>query len=64
LELTQKIKTDMIREAEGKYKTISPCFKAKTFKDSFTEYKDQVYFWFNDAEQSTHVIKRKKNVQS
>ena len=52
----KKIKTKLIREAKRKYKSIFPCSRTEKFKDCFTLYGDKLYFWFDTADQNTHVV--------
>ena len=53
------IEQDMIREAVQEYGEILPCGGKNTFNECFIDYKNGVKtFWFNDIEDSTHIIRR------
>ncbi len=52
----ETVKKNMINEARKKYTKIFPCKTYSNFGDSFTRYKNRVYFWFNTRDRSTHVL--------
>jgi len=47
----------LIERAQAKYGEISACDTCITLEDCFTESMSNVYFWFNDSSNSTHVEK-------
>lgn len=49
-------KQTLIRDAIRQYKKIEPCTIAKTFDDCFTIEEGMLFFWFNTADNSTHVV--------
>ncbi len=51
-----EIKTDLITEAKDHYSVIFPCGNKASFEECFTRYGDQLFFWFNTEDHSTHVI--------
>jgi hypothetical protein len=48
----------MIRQAEKEYDRIYPCAMKKNLRDCFTVEEDRLYFWFNTADETTHVLTR------
>jgi hypothetical protein len=53
-----EVKTDMIAEATSDYSIIFPCGNKTSFEDCFTRNGDQLIFWFNTEDHSTHVISK------
>ncbi len=53
------LKEKLIKLAQDTYKEILPCPSKGTFKESFTVENNKVYFWFNTADNSTHVMSEK-----
>ena len=51
-----EVKKSMIRKARKKYEQIYPCATKKGFGDCFTVDEDRIMFWFNTADESTHVL--------
>lgn len=51
-----ELKTDMIAEAKNDYSVIFPCGNKTSFEECFTRNEDQLLFWFNTEDHSTHVI--------
>ncbi len=51
-----KMKTDLISEARDHYSVIFPCGDKVSFDECFTSNGDQLLFWFNTEDQSTHVM--------
>jgi hypothetical protein len=51
-----ELKYEMISEATQNFATIYPCGNKKTLEDCFTMNGDQLLFWFNTEDQSTHII--------
>ncbi len=49
----------LIKRAIKDYKTIYPCGHFDEFSKCFTEIKDELVFWFNTEDGSTHIIKQK-----
>lgn len=46
----------LIARALGKHERIFPCAQKQCMTDCFTEIGDQLFFWFNTEDNSTHVI--------
>jgi hypothetical protein len=51
-----ELKKKMIRKAKQQYDQIYPCSAKKTLRDCFTVEEDQILFWFNTTDESTHVL--------
>ncbi len=51
-----EIKNNMIRKALDLYKDIHPCSTKNDLVDCFTIEGNMVFFWFNTADESTHVL--------
>lgn len=51
-----ELKTNMIAEATNDYAVIFPCGNKVSFEECFTRNEDQLIFWFNTEDNSTHVI--------
>lgn len=51
-----KLERKMINLATEKHEKIFPCAHKQRLSDCFTRYEDQVFFWYNTEDQSTHVI--------
>jgi hypothetical protein len=54
-----KLKEKMIKRAKDRYKKIMPCPTRDDFNECFTVEGNHIYFWFNTADQSTHVLAEK-----
>ena len=56
--VSTQLKKIMVKIASKKYGAITPCPKAKELLNnkSFTIFKNNVFFWFNDSTGSTRVI--------
>jgi hypothetical protein len=52
LPISDDIKNDMIAEAKIKYGDITP------LKEDYTFVGSRYFFWFNDSDGSTHIVKR------
>lgn len=52
----EQAKYAMINEAKKTYKKIYPCSNRKSLSDCFTIEGDLLLFWFNTADNSTHLI--------
>ena len=52
------LKAEMITEALERDPHAQPIGTRESFDDSFTIYEDQLYLWWNDTINSTHVITR------
>ena len=50
------LKRNMINEARERYSKILPCSNKEKFSDCFTVDCDQLLFWFNTEDKSTHVL--------
>ena len=53
-----KIKKEMIQKAKEQYRQIYPCSAKKKLRDCFTVEEDQMLFWFNTTDETTHVLTR------
>lgn len=51
-----KVKEQLIKDAQQRYKTIFPCSHRKTFDECFTTEEEMVFFWFNTEDETTHLI--------
>lgn len=54
-----KVKEQLINKAKDRFKKIFPCPTTKTLRESFTIENDNIYFWFNTEDKSTHVLAEK-----
>ena len=52
------LKKKMIRQAQKQYQQIYPCMTKKFLGDCFTVEENQILFWFNTKDDSTHVLSR------
>ena len=50
-------KIELIQLAFRKYENITPCGKRESFAECFTRLDDELMFWFNTEEGSTHMVK-------
>jgi hypothetical protein len=51
-----ELKQKMIRTAKGQYQAIFPCSEKKSLGDCFTIEENRIFFWFNTADETTHVL--------
>jgi hypothetical protein len=51
-----EIKKKLIHRAEKQFKKIYPCSTKNNLGDCFTVEEEQLLFWFNTADESTHVL--------
>lgn len=51
-----EMQNKMILEAKQSFKAIYPCGQKKELSECFTQMGDQLLFWFNTDDQSTHII--------
>jgi hypothetical protein len=51
-----KLEEQMIRKAIRRHTTIVPCDSRKSFDRSFTRASGRMVFWYNSADNSTHVV--------
>jgi hypothetical protein len=58
-----EIKILMINEATDNYTSIYPCGNKKDLEECFTTHDNQIFFWFNTDDKSTHVISKSLNIQ-
>ena len=49
------IQIQLIRRAIARYGNIQPCGNTERYSNSFSIYKNSIYFWFNTSDGSTHV---------
>ncbi len=49
----------MIKRAKDTFKHIAPCPTRENFDNCFTVEENNIYFWFNTEDQSTHVLSEK-----
>jgi hypothetical protein len=54
-----KLKEQLINKAKDRFKKISPCPTRKSLRESFTVENNNLYFWFNTEDKSTHVLAEK-----
>ena len=54
-----ELKKQLIRRALEKHKKILPCMRRKNFNACFTEEEDNLLFWYNTPDRSTHVVSAK-----
>jgi hypothetical protein len=54
-----KLKEQLISKAKDRFKNISPCPTRETLDQSFTIEENNLYFWFNTDDKSTHVLAEK-----
>jgi hypothetical protein len=51
-----ELKKKLINRAEKQFKKIYPCSTKNNLGDCFTVEEEQLLFWFNTADESTHVL--------
>lgn len=51
-----ELELQMIKIATMKHDKIYPCSHRQHLSDCFTRFENQVFFWYNTEDQSTHVI--------
>jgi hypothetical protein len=51
-----EIKNKMIKLAVERYKDIYPCSDKENLGECFTTEGSTIIFWFNTADESTHVL--------
>jgi hypothetical protein len=51
-----ELEAKLLRQANAIHDKIFPCASRKEFKYCFTRENDQLFFWYNTEDQSTHVI--------
>lgn len=54
-----EIKASLIDAAISIYGEIYPCGTHETLDECFTIHNDELLFWFNCSEKSTHILKKK-----
>ena len=54
-----ELKKQLIRRALAKHKEILPCLRRKNLDACFTEEDDNLLFWYNTKDRSTHVVSAK-----
>jgi hypothetical protein len=54
-----KLKEQLISKAKDRFKKISPCPTRDSLDESFTIENNNIYFWFNTEDKSTHVLAEK-----
>ncbi|MDO5575606.1 MAG: hypothetical protein Q4F84_00890 [Fibrobacter sp.] len=52
-----EIKTKLINKAQEMYSNIYPCGNNVSFVDCFTICENDLIFWFNTDDNSTHLLK-------
>ena len=50
---------ELIERAKEKYKAIYPCGRKTEWPECFSQECDQVIFWFNSSDNSTHIERDK-----
>ena len=51
-----EIKRKMIETAWRKHRTIYPCGTRRSFDECFTKEQNDLIFWYNTEDQSTHLL--------
>jgi hypothetical protein len=51
-----ELKKKLMYKAEKQFKQIYPCTPKNNLKECFTVEENQLLFWFNTADESTHVL--------
>ncbi|HLV32436.1 MAG TPA: hypothetical protein VKY57_12770 [Chitinispirillaceae bacterium] len=54
-----KVKMELLSKATSIHKKIYPCAQKTDFEECFTTDNNQVYFWYNTEDHSTHVLNAK-----
>jgi hypothetical protein len=54
--MMSELELRLIRLATKKHTKIYPCAHKVHFEDCFTRYENQIFFWYNTEDQSTHVL--------
>ena len=49
-------KEDLIRRARETYRDIAPCSTKRDFSECFTTEGNNILFWFNTADKTTHMM--------
>lgn len=47
----------LIEQAKRRFRSIHPCGSKATLEDCFTVQDENILFWFNTDDQTTHVLK-------
>ncbi|MBD3420197.1 MAG: hypothetical protein GF398_08795 [Chitinivibrionales bacterium] len=55
--LIRRLKQESIRQAIKKHGMIYPCGNRRGLDECFTLIDDTLYFWYNCADNRTHVVK-------
>lgn len=53
------LKKKLIQKALRKHKKIYPCFEKNRLDSCFTLEKNELLFWFNTKDHSTHIMSAK-----
>ena len=51
-----EVERRLIDQASRMHEKIYPCCHKRHFNDCFTRHEDQILFWYNTEDQSTHVL--------
>ena len=51
-----EIKQNLINRAKKQYKAIYPCSTKRKLRDCFTVEENQMIFWFNTEDDTTHIL--------
>ena len=54
----EEIKQTMVQEAQSTFGKVHLCKRCRTLDDSFTMFDNQLIYWFNTEDDSTHIITR------
>jgi len=54
-----KLKKQLIKKARDRFEKIAPCPTRETLDESFTVENNNLLFWFNTEDKSTHVLAEK-----
>lgn len=59
VELMNIIKIELIIRAVIEYRRIFPCGNKKNLFECFTQMGNDLFFWFNTEDNSTHLLKKR-----
>jgi hypothetical protein len=51
-----ELKKRMIERARREHRAIFPCATRSSLDDCFTVEENEVYFWYNTEDHSTHIL--------
>ena len=56
-----ELKMRLIDLASKRHKKIFPCSHKEFLMDCFTQHENQIFFWYNTEDQSTHIVAAEVN---